>query len=91
MIAATGHPLFSLAYTKQVFARIETPSKELVVLESNQYPVFNDALDAAVPRSSECSRHHHQPSVKVGERLPCRRPPHRRQSSTTRRRLHSAS
>lgn len=49
VIAGTGDPLFSLAYTKQVFARIEAPSKELLVLESDHHLIFNEALDVAVP------------------------------------------
>jgi alpha-beta hydrolase superfamily lysophospholipase len=49
VIAATGDPLFSLAYTKQVFARIEAPRKELLVLESDRHLVFNEALEVTVP------------------------------------------
>lgn len=49
VIAADRDPLFSLDYTEQVFARIQAPAKELVVLESDQHLVFNQALDLAVP------------------------------------------
>jgi alpha-beta hydrolase superfamily lysophospholipase len=49
VIAATEDPLFSLAYTRQVFARIDAPSKELLVVHSDQHLLFTDALDVAVP------------------------------------------
>jgi len=49
VIAGSADPLFSLAYTRQVFAHIDAPSKKLVVLESDQHLLFTDALDIAVP------------------------------------------
>ena len=49
VIAASGDPLFSLAYTRQVFARIDAPSKQLLVVDSDQHLIFTDALDVAVP------------------------------------------
>lgn len=49
VIAATGDRLFSLAYTERVFARIEAPSKELLVLPTEHHLVFNEALDVSVP------------------------------------------
>lgn len=49
VICATGDPLFSLAYTRQVFARLDAPSKELVVVDSDQHLLFVEALDVAVP------------------------------------------
>lgn len=45
VLAASGDPLFSLDYTRQVFDRIEAPAKELVVLEAECHLVFNEALD----------------------------------------------
>ena len=49
VVAATGDRLFSLAYTKRVFTRIEAPSKELLVLPTEHHLVFNEALDVSVP------------------------------------------
>lgn len=49
VIAASGDPLFSLAYTRQVFARIDAPSKQLLVVDSDKHLLFTDALDVAVP------------------------------------------
>jgi hypothetical protein len=49
VIAATGDRLFSLAYTRQVFARIDAPSKSLVVVDSEHHLLFVDDLDVAVP------------------------------------------
>jgi alpha-beta hydrolase superfamily lysophospholipase len=49
VVAATGDRLFSLEYTKRVFARIEAPSKELLVLPTEHHLVFNEALDVSVP------------------------------------------
>jgi hypothetical protein len=44
-----GDPLFPLAYTEQVFARIAAPSKELLVVDSDAHLLFNEALDAVLP------------------------------------------
>lgn len=49
VIAADGDPLFDLAYTRQVFERIEAPAKELVVLECDQHLLFTEALDVVLP------------------------------------------
>ena len=49
VLAATADPLFSFAYTQQVFARIEAPRKELVTVDSDEHLLFTDALDIAVP------------------------------------------
>jgi alpha-beta hydrolase superfamily lysophospholipase len=49
VLAGSADPLFSLAYTKQVFARLAAPKKELVVVESDQHLLFVDDLDVAVP------------------------------------------
>lgn len=48
VLAASGDPLFSLDYTKQVFDRIDAPSKELVVVEADHHLLFNEALDAVL-------------------------------------------
>lgn len=45
VVAGSGDPLFSLAYTKQVFERITAPSKELVVFDSDNHLLFNERLD----------------------------------------------
>lgn len=49
VIAASGDPLFSLDYTRQVFARIHAPSTSLVVVDSEHHLLFVDDLDVAVP------------------------------------------
>ena len=45
VVAASGDPLFSLNYTKQVFARINAPSKELLVVDCDEHLIFNTAVD----------------------------------------------
>ena len=55
VVAASGDPLFPLNYTRQVFARINAPSKELLlVVDSDEHLIFNTAIDlvlsALVPR-----------------------------------------
>lgn len=49
VIAATGDPLFDMAYTRQVFRRIEAPHKELLVIDSDEHLIFTEALDVALP------------------------------------------
>ena len=49
VIAAAGDPLFDLAYTRQVFQRIEAPTKELLVLDSDEHLIFSEALDVVLP------------------------------------------
>jgi len=49
VVAASGDPLFSLSYTKQVFARINAPSKELLVVDSDEHLIFNTAIDLVLP------------------------------------------
>lgn len=54
VVAASGDPLFSLNYTRQVFARINAPAKELLVVDSDEHLIFNTAIDlvlsALLPR-----------------------------------------
>ena len=54
VLAAAGDPLFSLAYTREVFDRIDAPHKELVVLDVGAHLIFNVApdavLEALIPR-----------------------------------------
>jgi alpha-beta hydrolase superfamily lysophospholipase len=45
VIAATGDPLFSLAYTRRVFDRIVAPAKELLVFEVDRHLLFNECVE----------------------------------------------
>jgi alpha-beta hydrolase superfamily lysophospholipase len=45
VLAASGDRLFSLDYTRQVFDRIDAPTKELVVIDADCHLLFNEALD----------------------------------------------
>ena len=49
VVAASGDPLFSLAYTRAVFDRIEAPAKDLLVVDSDHHLIFTEALDAVLP------------------------------------------
>jgi alpha-beta hydrolase superfamily lysophospholipase len=49
VVAATGDPLFSLAYTRAVFDRIVAPAKELVVIDSTEHLIFTEALHTVLP------------------------------------------
>lgn len=49
VLAASGDPLFSLEYTREVFDRIDAPAKELVTLEADPHLLFNEALDVVLP------------------------------------------
>lgn len=44
VVAGRGDPLFSFAYTQQVFARIAAPAKELVVFDTDHHLLFNECL-----------------------------------------------
>ena len=44
VIAATGDPLFSFAYTRRVFDRIVAPAKELLVFEVDRHLLFNECV-----------------------------------------------
>jgi alpha-beta hydrolase superfamily lysophospholipase len=45
VIAATGDPLFSLAYTRRVFDRIVAPVKELLVFDVDRHLLFNECVE----------------------------------------------
>ena len=45
VIAATGDPLFSLAYTRRVFDRIVAPAKELLVFDVDRHLLFNECIE----------------------------------------------
>ena len=45
VVAATGDPLFSLAYTGRVFDRIVAPTKELLVFEVGRHLLFNECVE----------------------------------------------
>ena len=49
VLAGRGDPLFPLAYTEEVYARIAAASKELVVVDSDAHLLFNEDLDAVLP------------------------------------------
>ncbi|WP_225755612.1 alpha/beta fold hydrolase [Actinotalea sp. Marseille-Q4924] len=48
VVATSGDPLFPLAYTRAVFARIEAPSKQLVVVASPEHLLFVHDPEASV-------------------------------------------
>ena len=47
VIAASGDPLFSLAYTRRVFDRIVAPAKELLVFDVDRHLLFNECVELA--------------------------------------------
>ena len=49
VIAADRDPLFDLDYTREVFERIQAPSKELLILDSDEHLIFTEALDVVLP------------------------------------------
>ncbi|GAY17155.1 hypothetical protein MSZK_38810 [Mycobacterium sp. shizuoka-1] len=53
VVAGRGDPLFSLDYTKQVFARIAAPAKELVVFDTDHHLLFNECLPLVLGRVAE--------------------------------------
>jgi alpha-beta hydrolase superfamily lysophospholipase len=48
VIAGRGDPLFSLDYTRQVFDRITSPAKELVVFDTDHHLLFNETLSLVI-------------------------------------------
>jgi alpha-beta hydrolase superfamily lysophospholipase len=44
VLAGRDDPLFSLAYTRQVFERVSAPQKELIVFDTDRHLLFNEAL-----------------------------------------------
>ena len=48
VIAADGDPLFDLVYTREVFERIQAPSKQLLILDSDEHLIFTEALDVVL-------------------------------------------
>ncbi len=53
VVAGREDPLFSLAYTQEVFARIAAPAKELVVFDTDHHLLFNECLPLVLPRVTE--------------------------------------
>jgi alpha-beta hydrolase superfamily lysophospholipase len=53
VLAATGDPLFTLDYTREVYSRIDAPAKDLVVIDSQTHLVFVEdlavTLDVVLP------------------------------------------
>ena len=49
VIAANGDPLSDLDYTREVYDRIQAPSKELVILHSQKHLIFTEALEVVLP------------------------------------------
>lgn len=49
VIASSGDRLFTLDYTREVFAGIVAPDKRLLVIDSDKHLIFNEALDAVLP------------------------------------------
>jgi alpha-beta hydrolase superfamily lysophospholipase len=53
VVAGSADPLFSLDYTRIVFARIAAPAKELVVFDTDHHLLFNECLPQVLPRVAE--------------------------------------
>jgi alpha-beta hydrolase superfamily lysophospholipase len=49
VIAGRGDPLFPLRYTRQVFARIVAPRKELLIIDSDVHLLFNEDIEGVLP------------------------------------------
>jgi len=49
VIAGSGDPLFPLPYIRRVFARINAPVKELLVIEADRHLILVEALDRVLP------------------------------------------
>lgn len=49
VIAGSGDPLFPLSYTREVYAGIVAPAKELLVVDSGAHLLFNEDIDAVLP------------------------------------------
>lgn len=57
VVAGRGDPLFSLDYTRKVFARIAAPAKELVVFDTDHHLLFNECLPLVLGRVAELVTH----------------------------------
>ncbi|MCX2930967.1 alpha/beta fold hydrolase [Mycobacterium sp. CVI_P3] len=57
VVAGRGDPLFSLDYTRKVFARIAAPTKELVVFDTDHHLLFNECLPLVLGRIAELVTH----------------------------------
>ena len=53
VVAGRADPLFSLDYTRTVFARIVAPAKDLVVFDTDHHLLFNECLPQVLPRVVE--------------------------------------
>ena len=49
VLAASGDPLFPLAYTQEVFEKIDAPAKELMVVDAAEHLIFTEAVDLVLP------------------------------------------
>lgn len=49
VLAASGDPLFPLAYTREVFEKIDSPAKELMVVDAAEHLIFTEAVDLVLP------------------------------------------
>ena len=56
VVAGRGDPLFSFAYTQQVFTRIAAPAKELVVFDTDHHLLFNECLPLVLGPVAELVR-----------------------------------
>lgn len=53
VIASTGDPLFPFDVAQQLYQEIKAPSKELLVFDLKYHLLFNECLDAVLPRLVE--------------------------------------
>lgn len=49
VVAGRGDPLFPLSYTRQVYASIVAPHKELLILDSEVHLLFNEDINVILP------------------------------------------
>ena len=49
VLAASGDPLFPLAYTQEVFEKIDAPAKELMVVDAAEHLIFTEAVELVLP------------------------------------------
>ncbi len=67
VIAATGDPLFPFDVVQRLYQQIKAPSKELLVFDLNAHLLFNECLDAVLPRLVETLKRYADTDVRVTE------------------------
>jgi alpha-beta hydrolase superfamily lysophospholipase len=67
VIASTGDPLFPFDVVRRLYQQIKAPSKELLVFDLESHLIFNECLDAVLPRLVEALKHVADTQVQVAE------------------------